>query len=64
MVIKAQVFVDFIAEFIHNKAPEPERALLKVENLEKLNKQDNLAMWKLFVDGSSNQHGCGAGLIL
>ena len=36
----------------------------EVEALEEQDQGDDLARWKLFVDGSSNQHGCGAGLIL
>ena len=34
------------------------------EALEEQNQDDDIARWKLFVDGSSNQHGYGAGLVL
>ena len=64
MAIKAQALVDFIAEFTHDVAPDAEITLLKVETLEKQDHEDDLAKWKLFVDGSSNQHGCGTGLVL
>ncbi|GFZ06759.1 hypothetical protein Acr_18g0009290 [Actinidia rufa] len=45
-------------------APKLEITLPKVETLEEQNPDEDLARWKLFVDGSSNQHGCGAGLVL
>ena len=63
MVIKAQALGDFIDEFTHDVTPEPE-VLSKKEALEKQNQDEDLAKWKLFVDGSSNQHGCGVGLVL
>ena len=64
MVIKAQALADFIIEFTHDIAPELEMTLPEVETLEEQNLGEDLARWKLFVDGSSNQHGFGAGLFL
>ncbi|GFZ09736.1 hypothetical protein Acr_21g0003350 [Actinidia rufa] len=55
MAIKAQALAKFIAEFTHDVAPEPEITLPDVETLEKQDHEDDLAIWKLFVDGSSNQ---------
>ena len=59
MAIKAQALAGFIAEFTHDDATDPE-----VKTLKEQNKGDDLARWKLFVDGSSNYHGYGAGLVL
>ena len=42
MVIKAQVLADFIAEFTHDIALEPEKTLPVVENIEKKNQHDDL----------------------
>ena len=53
MAIKAQALADFIVEFTHDVASEPEMTLLEVEILEKQGLEDDLARWKLFVDGSS-----------
>ncbi|GFZ19790.1 hypothetical protein Acr_28g0004950 [Actinidia rufa] len=64
MVIKAQALADFIVEFTHDIAPELEMTLPEVETLEEQNSVEYLARWKLFVDGSSNQHGFGVGLFL
>ncbi|GFS30396.1 hypothetical protein Acr_00g0011700 [Actinidia rufa] len=63
-MIKAQALDYFISEFTHVVAPKLEITLPKVETLEEQNPDEDLARWKLFVDGSSNQHGCGAGLVL
>ena len=35
-----------------------------MEALKEQNQDDDVAKWNLFVDGSSNQHGYGIGLIL
>ncbi|GFS36114.1 hypothetical protein Acr_00g0044140 [Actinidia rufa] len=59
MAIKAQTLADFIVEFTHDVAPNPEMEALKEQN-----QDDAFSNWKLFVDGSSNQYGCGVGLIL
>ncbi|GFS34938.1 hypothetical protein Acr_00g0036840 [Actinidia rufa] len=64
MTIKAQVLADFIAEFTYDIIPDPERILPKVKTLKKPIQKDDLARWKLSVDGSSNQYGCGAVLVL
>ena len=64
MAIKAQALADFIAEFTHDVALEPKVSLPKVEASEKHDLDKNFAKWKLFVDGSCNQHGCGVRLVL
>ena len=64
MAIKVQVLADFVTEFTHDIAPELERTLPELEALEEQNLDGNLAKWKLFADGSSNQHGCGARFVL
>ncbi|GFY96671.1 hypothetical protein Acr_11g0009770 [Actinidia rufa] len=61
MAIKAQALTDFIAKFTYDNALTPKVKTSKERNQEE---DDDLARWKLFVDGSSNQHGCGAGLVL
>ena len=64
MVIKTQALADLIAEFTHDFALEPEMTLLEVETNEEQTHDEDLAKWKLFMDGLSNQYGCGAGLVL
>ncbi|GFY85496.1 molybdenum cofactor sulfurase family protein [Actinidia rufa] len=64
MAIKAQVLADFVAEFTHDVDLEPEITFPEVETTKEHNLNEDLAKWKLFVDRSSNQHGCGAGLVL
>ena len=49
MAIKAQALDDFIAEFTHDAISEPEMV-----TLEKQDQDNDIARWKLFVDGSSN----------
>ena len=61
MAIKAQALANFIAEFTYD-APKPEGSLPKMETVQ--NPNDDLAKWKLFIDRSSNQHGCCVGPIL
>ena len=63
MAIKGQALPDFVAEFTYDVALESEKGLPEVETPEHSNSNDP-SKWKLFVDRSSNQHGCGAGLIL
>ena len=58
MAIKAQTLTHFITKFTYDFAPNPE-----MEALDEQNQDDDLAQWKLFVDGSSNQHGCNAELV-
>ncbi|GFY91594.1 hypothetical protein Acr_07g0017900 [Actinidia rufa] len=61
IAIKAQALADFIVEFTYETQPEtaPEAEIPKEPTPEK-----DPARWTLYVDGSSNQHGCGAGLVL
>ena len=49
MTVKAQELTNFISEFTYNAAPDPE-----MEGPEEQNQDDDLAKWKLFVDGPSN----------
>ncbi|GFZ15860.1 hypothetical protein Acr_25g0002690 [Actinidia rufa] len=58
MAIKAQALADFIVKPTHETTP-PE-----VETPKEQSSNEDLARWILFVDGSSNQHGCGVGLII
>ena len=62
--MKGQALADFVAEFTYDIALEFEKDLPEIETSEHPNSNEDLAKWKLFVDGSSNQHGCGVGLIL
>ncbi|GFS38896.1 hypothetical protein Acr_00g0060030 [Actinidia rufa] len=54
--IKAQALADFIVESTYEDTPQPETTPLE-EEIPNEPAQD-LAHWILFVDGSSNQHGC------
>ena len=58
MAIKAQALTDFIVEFTYDVAPN-----FKMKLPEEQDEDHNIIRWKLFVDGSSNQHGCGTGII-
>ena len=58
MAIKAQALADFIVESTHETTP-PE-----VESPKEQSSNEDLARWILFIDGSSNQHDCGSGLII
>ncbi|GFY84700.1 hypothetical protein Acr_03g0014740 [Actinidia rufa] len=62
--IKAQALSDFIVESTHEDTPQPEATPLEAGISKEPTSEQNLAHWILYVDGSSNQHGCGAGLIL
>ena len=54
--IKGQALADFIAEFTAPKDKRPEEV--------PQDPTSKLPKWKLYVDGSSNEGGLGAGLIL
>ncbi|GFS42920.1 hypothetical protein Acr_00g0082570 [Actinidia rufa] len=43
---------------------EPEITLPEVKPPKEQNPCEDLAIWELFIDGSSNQHGCGTRLVL
>ena len=65
MAIKVLAFADFIAEFTYaeeDDALDPNVKLAKEGEAEE--KDGDTMRWKIFVDGSSNCHGCGVGLIL
>ncbi|GFS38889.1 hypothetical protein Acr_00g0059990 [Actinidia rufa] len=62
--IKAQVLADFFVESTHEDTPQPETAPPEARILKEQTSEKDLAHWILFVDGSSNQHGCGAGLVI
>ncbi|GFS37978.1 hypothetical protein Acr_00g0055000 [Actinidia rufa] len=64
MAIKAQALADFIVESTHKGTPQPEIAPPEMEISDEPTPEKDLAHWILFVDGSSNQHGCGAGLVI
>ncbi|XP_027156081.1 uncharacterized protein LOC113756723 [Coffea eugenioides] len=53
--IKAQALADFLAELTFTEGPESTSALPEVSTS---------SLWTLYVDGSSNGDGCGAGLLL
>ena len=50
--IKGQILADFVMEFAPVELAEPTQS------------EDDLPIWKLFIDGASNAQGSGAGLIL
>ena len=54
--IKGQALVDFIAEFSHMPSERPEEGMRP--------SVPQVPKWGLYVDGSSNDGGLGAGLIL
>ena len=64
MAIKGQTLADFMAEFTYDITLEPETDIPEVEIQEQHYLDEDLARWKLFIDGSSNQHNCDVGLIL
>ncbi|KAB2617051.1 hypothetical protein D8674_012920 [Pyrus ussuriensis x Pyrus communis] len=61
---KGQAVADFIIEFTYSVdiSPTPEAAASSPLEIRKV--EPTLLVWTLYVDGSSNQQGCGAGLIL
>ncbi|GFZ05203.1 hypothetical protein Acr_17g0007750 [Actinidia rufa] len=62
--IKAQALADFIVESTHEDTPQPETPPPEAGIPKEPTSAKDLAHWILFVDGSSNQHGCGAGLVI
>ncbi|GFZ03434.1 hypothetical protein Acr_16g0000580 [Actinidia rufa] len=64
VAIKAQALADFIVKSTHEGTPQPETIHPENEISKEPTTEKDLAHWILFVDGSSNQHGCGAGLII
>ena len=64
MAIKGQALADFVAEFTYDIVSELEKDIPDVETQEQHYSDDDLARWKLFMDGSSNHHDCGTRLIL
>ncbi|GFZ16740.1 hypothetical protein Acr_26g0000100 [Actinidia rufa] len=59
MAIKTQASANFIAEFKYDTVSNPE-----VGDPKEKDQCDDFNKWKLFIDESSNQHGCGARLVL
>ncbi|GFZ19761.1 hypothetical protein Acr_28g0004660 [Actinidia rufa] len=55
---------DFIVESTHEGTPQPETGHPEYEISKEPTPEKDLAHWILFVDGSFNQHGCGAGLVI
>ncbi|GFZ20003.1 hypothetical protein Acr_28g0007080 [Actinidia rufa] len=64
MAIKVQALADFIIESTHEGTPELEITPSKIETLKEQSLEKDLACWILFVDSSSNQYGCGVGLVI
>ncbi|GFS37177.1 hypothetical protein Acr_00g0050430 [Actinidia rufa] len=62
--IKAQALADFIVESTHEDTPQPEIAPPEAGIPKEPTSEKDLPRWILFVDDSSNQHGCGAGLVI
>ncbi|GFS28943.1 hypothetical protein Acr_00g0004750 [Actinidia rufa] len=62
--IKAQALADFIVESTHEDTPQPETTPPEAGIPKEPTSEKYLAHWILFVDGSSNQHDCGAGLVI
>ncbi|KAB2597290.1 hypothetical protein D8674_000210 [Pyrus ussuriensis x Pyrus communis] len=61
---KGQAVADFIVEFTYpvDISPTPEAAASSPLETRKI--EPTLPVWTLYVDGSSNQQDCGAGLVL
>ena len=65
MAIKVQALVDFKAEFTYPEEKDtPDLDVGLAKEGEAKEKGGDMMRWKLFVDGSSNNHGCGTCLIL
>lgn len=67
IAIKAQALVDFVAEFTGTPKLSPDHAEKSVDVPGAGGSADAAVRgekWKLFVDGSSNSAGAGAGLVL
>ena len=58
--IKGQALADFLVEFTYSENPSEEVALSNLP----LELQPAIPTWVLYVDGSSNKQGSGAGIIL
>ena len=62
MTIMAQALADFIAEFTYSKEDDSLGPNVKLAKERKASEMSvDTTKWKLFVEGSSNHHGCGAG---
>ncbi|KAM1961256.1 hypothetical protein ACFX16_021719 [Malus domestica] len=61
---KGQAVADFIADFTYpvDIASTPETVASLPSEAQKI--ESTTLTWNLYVDGSSNQQGCGAGLVL
>ncbi|KAM1241008.1 hypothetical protein ACFX2J_046256 [Malus domestica] len=61
---KGQVVVDFIADFTYpvDIVSTPKEVVSLPSKAQKI--KPTATVWSLYVDGSSNQQGCGAGLVL
>ena len=64
MAIKAKALANFVAKATHEATPELDVAPLEKETPTLRSSDKDLGRWMLFVDGSSNQHDCGAGFVL
>ena len=58
MVIKGQALADFIVEGTNLEDPSYQSENGDTE------KEGDTPVWKLYVDGASNEHNSGAGIIL
>ena len=58
--IKAQAIADFIAEFANDSSGEGDLRYL----LDTPPTDERGEVWEIYVDGSSNSHGSGAGVII
>ncbi|XP_016646946.1 PREDICTED: uncharacterized protein LOC107880249 [Prunus mume] len=63
---KGQVIADFISELILalSESPFPSAILTAPERTDAERFDTSVPLWILHVDGSANQQGCGAGLVL
>ena len=57
--IKGQALADFVVEFTYPSETERAEPVTLTPNL-----QETIPTWVLYVDGSSNSQGSGAGIIL
>ena len=60
MAIKAQALVEFIVKFTYSQSDESLDASAELTK----GVEGKETRWKLYVNGSFNQNGCGTGLIL
>ncbi|XP_048424650.1 uncharacterized protein LOC125470149 [Pyrus x bretschneideri] len=61
---KGQAVVDFIVEFTYPVDISPTPKAVASSPSEAWKVEPTLPVWTLYIDGSSNQQGCGAGLVL